>query len=408
MARFARWSRTHAHPLGREMASQRLSELFCAIGQDGLEDFFASRARRAGDDYWFYDTTSISSDSRCIESVRWGKNKDKAPLPQLNVACVLDARSGLPVCFKNIAGNINDVSMVRSLLADARPLGVGRMRLCMDRGFYSKANIDALLGEHMKFLIGLKVSYAYVRSALTDHAHELRGGQNYDEVTRTFGIGVPYAWDYEQAHPRTGAVERTSRRTYLHLYYLPERVVHDEEELAQLLRRLSAELACGRRQEGHEALYEHYFKCARGGRYVGRDDVIEAERATFGYFALLTNDTSLTAHGALAVYRAKDMIEKAFGDIKDRLDFRPPKAGNTETLRGKLLCVFVALILACELRGRMAKTGLYDRYTMQGLIDELDIIERYECEGHRPRVLTVTKKQRKLYESLGTKSLNMS
>jgi transposase len=340
--------------------------------------------------------------------VRWGKNKDRVPLPQLNIAAVLDANSGLPVCFKNIAGNINDVSMVRSLLEDAKQWGVGRMRLCLDRGFYSKANIDALMGEHMKFLVGLKTSYIYVKAAIEKHARELRGWRNYDDNTHVFGMCVPQEWDYERIHSRTGMKERSVKRTYLHLYYLPERVVKDEEEFAQLLRRLSAELEYNNRQDSHDALYKRYFKRVRGGRYAGRDDVIEAERAAFGYFALLTNDARLSAQEALAVYRTKDMIEKAFGDIKDRLDFRTPKVENIETLRGKLLAVFVALILACELRKRMSKAGLYGHYTMQGLIDELDIIERYECDGRRTRVLAVTKKQRELFESLGINSLNVS
>jgi transposase len=218
---------------------------------------------------------------------------------------------------------------------------------------------------------------------------------------------VPHAWNYKCTHQRTGGTEYVVKRTYLHLYYLPTRVVKEEEGLAQLLHRLHSELEHDNRQDEHKALYEHYFKRIRGGKYEGRIDVIEAERAAFGYFALLTNDAQLSAHGALKVYRAKDMIEKAFGDIKERLDFRTPKVENTETLRGKLLAVFVALILACELRKRMAAEGLYDRYTMQGLIDELDIIERYECEGHRPRVLAVTQKQRKLYEALKINPLNV-
>jgi hypothetical protein len=81
---------------------------------------------------------------------------------------------------------------------------------------------------------------------------------------------------------------------------------------------------------------------------------------------------------------------------------------NTETLRGKPFAVFVALILACELRRRMAAANLYGSYTMQGLIDELDIIERYECKDHQARVLVVTKKQRELYEALGIIPLSLS
>ena len=287
-------------------------------------------------------------------------------------------------------------------------MGVGKMRLCLDRGFYSKANIDALMGEHMKFLIGLKTSYKYVAKAIDGHANELRNWQNYDEGAHVFCLRVPHEWDYGCKSPRTGEATHATKRSYLCLYYLPKRVAKDEEELAQLLRRLSGELQSNNRKEEHEALYEHYFKRARNKSYVGRDDVIDAERARFGYFALLSNDASLDAKGALAVYRNKDMIEKAFGDIKERLDFRTPKVGNAETLRGKLTAVFVALVLAQELRRRMDEAGLYSRYTMQGLLDELEAIERYECEGHRPKVLAVTRKQRELYDALGVKPLAVS
>jgi hypothetical protein len=403
-SRFGRWSRTHAHPLGRELSSQRISEMFAAVRQDAQESYFRARARRASGQYWFYDTTSISSYSRCVESVRWGRNKDLVPLPQLNVAAVLDAQSGLPVWYKDVAGNISDVSLVRALLREAEGIGAGRMRLCMDRGFYSKANVDALMDEHMKFLIGLKTSYSYVSAALKANAGELRSWRNYDEKRHVFGLALPYEWPHERA-TRSGEVEKTAKRSYLYLYYEPERVARDEERLAQLLRRLSRELETGCPQEEHSASYERYFKRVRGGGYMGRDDVIEAERSRFGYFALLSNDATLTAESALGVYRDKDMIEKAFGDIKDRLDFRTPKVGNAETLRGKLLCVFVALTLALEVRRRMAAAELDGKYTLHELFDELDSIERYESEGRRPKVLAVTEKQKLIYEAMGVKPL---
>jgi hypothetical protein len=56
----------------------------------------------------------------------------------------------------------------------------------------------------------------------------------------------------------------------------------------------------------------------------------------------------------------------------------------------------------------MSKAELYDTYTMQGLLDELDGIERYEAEGHRPRVLAVTKKQRELYGAMEITPPNVS
>jgi hypothetical protein len=56
----------------------------------------------------------------------------------------------------------------------------------------------------------------------------------------------------------------------------------------------------------------------------------------------------------------------------------------------------------------MDEAKFYGRYTLQGLLGELEAIERYEREGHRPRVLTVTRKQREIYEALNVEPLTMS
>jgi len=156
-SRFGLWARTHVHPFGQEISSQRLSELFASISQSGIERFFRARTKRAARDYWFFDTTSISSYSQLLEKVRWGHNKDGVALPQINVALVKDSGTGLPLAFKDLPGNITDVTLVKALLADFASYGASRMKLCMDRGFYSKANIDALMSAHMKFLIGARI-----------------------------------------------------------------------------------------------------------------------------------------------------------------------------------------------------------------------------------------------------------
>ena len=104
---------------------------------------------------------------------------------------------------------------------------------------------------------------------------------------------------------------------------------------------------------------------------------------------------------ALAVYHDKDAIEKRFGDVKGLLDFRTPRVSTEETLAGKLFVVFVALVLAAWLRRRMKETGLDEGYTLEGLIDEVEAIERYTQGGHRPRVCEVTRKQRSIFDKLG-------
>ena len=50
---------------------------------------------------------------------------------------------------------------------------------------------------------------------------------------------------------------------------------------------------------------------------------------------------------------------------------------------------------------QMSEKGLYKNYTMQELLDELDVIEAFENPGSAVRVGEITKKQSQLYNTLG-------
>ena len=397
-SRFPPWARTHVHPLGDEtVSSQRWSEIFASITHDEVEAFFRARIRRASGSYWFFDTTSISSYSQLVERVRWGTNNHHKRLPQINLAVVKDAGTGAPVGFTDLPGNITDVSLITTLLADFATLGAGRMTLCMDRGFYSKTNIDALMTARMTFLIGVKTGLTYVHDALTSHTDELGSWDHYDTGRAVFGMRVDYPWPFHHDHPRAETVD-TVKRSYLHLYYSPERAVADEHDFATLLDSLYQELTSGETTAEDEDLYHRYFRKVRGG-WTGRDTVIAAERARHGYFALLSNDASLDCWQALDTYRAKDQIEKAFHNVKDRLDMRTTRMHNQETLTGKLFTVFTSLILTTDLHRRITAARISQ--TMTEILDELETIEQYHQPGHRTSISHTTKKQRKLYTSLG-------
>ncbi len=370
-----------------------------SITQSELERFFTRRIGRASGDYWFFDTTSVSSYSTLLERVRWGRNKDHTPLPQINLAVVKDTISGAPLAFKDLPGNITDVTLVKPLLTDFTRLGAGRMKLCMDRGFYSKTNIDALMGEHMKFLIAVSTRIGFVAQALTEHTYQLGSWEHYAPAVGVHAMRVDHPWAFYRHHRR--AEDETSvKRSYLHLYYDPDRAINDGRDFTSLINQLHQELTSGDTTEDHRQLYKRYFRKVRGG-WTGIDQAIAAERARHGHFALLSNDATLDSWQALSLYRAKDQIEKAFHDVKDRLDTRTTRTHNQQTLTGKLLTVFTALILTTELRRRITTSGLDQHHTLTNILDQLETIEQYQQPGHRPRILHTTQKQHNLYTTLG-------
>jgi hypothetical protein len=103
---------------------------------------------------------------------------------------------------------------------------------------------------------------------------------------------------------------------------------------------------------------------------------------------------------ALTVYRTKDLIEKACGNLKERLNFRRMEVSSERSLDGKLFVEFMALIFLSYIKKVMQEKKLFQRYMMQGLLDKLDVIECYERPGHDLRFGGITKRQLELYEAL--------
>ncbi|MEA1962198.1 MAG: transposase [Bacillota bacterium] len=146
--------------------------MFASITEESKEHFCRLQGkRRAEQEYWAYDTTFIPSYSKCLRQVRYGVNKDYEPLPQINIAMLFGEQSNLPFYYRKLVGNISDVKTVQHLLTDMDFLGYNKVKLVMDRGFYSEANINNLYKNHLKFLIVTKTSLSFVKSEL-DHARD--------------------------------------------------------------------------------------------------------------------------------------------------------------------------------------------------------------------------------------------
>ena len=74
---------------------------------------------------------------------------------------------------------------------------------------------------------------------------------------------------------------------------------------------------------------------------------------------------------------------------------------SEQSLDGKLFVQFVALIYISCIKQAMQKNNLFGTYTLQGLLDQLDVIECFGRPGKNLRVGEITKKQQELYTTLG-------
>jgi transposase len=98
------------------------------------------------------------------------------------------------------------------------------------------------------------------------------------------------------------------------------------------------------------------------------------------------------------LYRDKDVVEKAFGNIKERLNCKRMPVSSDASLEGEPFVEFVALIYLSYIKKHMSDNDLFRQYTIQGLLDELDVIECITEPGKAMFVGEILQKQRLIYK----------
>lgn len=400
--RFHRWGTTHRHPHGKDIPSQRSSELFGLITEDAKMAYFKHQAKRHScKEYLAFDTTPISSYSTLIKQAKYGKNKEGDSLPQINLALLYGEESMLPVYYRKLAGNITDVKTIENLVKDVDFLKLDKLKLVMDRGFYSEKNINDLMKHHHKFLIGVKMSLKFVSRILDRERDDFVTRFNYNSELKLYIKSFTEEWDYTEKKSRSGETVNGKRRIYLHVYYNDQKATDDKNRFNTMLDRLEYNLINGTTDPEDERLYQKYFTIhetpVRGKTYSFKEDAIRKAEKNYGYFVLMSNGIKDPVE-ALRLYRLKDLIEKSFGNLKDRLSMRRMSVVSEENFEGKLFVQFVALQLVSYIKKHMDNKGLFKDYTMQSLLDELDTIEYYQQPGKAHHLSEITEKQRKLYE----------
>lgn len=402
--RFKKWAAIHRHPYGKDIPSQRSTEIFQSVTEEAKMRFFRLQGkRRVEKEYWAYDSTSISSRSDTLRQVKYGKNKDDDHLPQINLALVFGEESRLPFYYRKLAGNVPDVKTIQELLRELDVLGYEKIKLVMDRGYYSAENINALFKKHLKFLCGTSSALSFAKEFIREIGGKKDHYEYYNSNLELYVFTKTIAWDYEQERPYKGDVVKEERRMYLHLYFNPDKFSDDGKAFNRKLDSLKNELLSGHRVPEHEKEYKKYFEIKetpkRGISLTVKQDAVDAAHARYGFFVLISNEVKDPVT-ALSLYRMRDVVEKAFWNVKERLNLKRTMTSSESSLEGKLFVEFIALIYLSYIQKKMEEKGLFVTYTLHELLDELDVIECFMEPGKAPIQGEVLKKQEQIYRDL--------
>lgn len=390
------WCKSHAPLLEESLSSQRISELLAAITIDEKQTFFNKWMNKVlEDDYLCYDITSISSYSELNEYIKYGHNRDLENLPQLNLAMLFGQKGRLPVYFQRLPGNITDVATLHNLLKTFKALEAKTLHYVMDKGFYSKKNVDELLASRDKFVLSVPLNNKWVQHAIDDIYEVINGPEGYRKIdNETLYI-----------HSRLHPWGKEKRRCYLHMYY-------NAHARADAVDRFNAELVCyktelesGKPIKEHQEAYDAFFlikTTPKRGMKVSYNTLAVNQHINryLGFQVLLANSIKDPIE-ALRIYRDKDVVEKCFDDLKNQLDMKRLRMHSSATVDGRLFVQFIALIYMSALRREMRESGLIGRYTTRELLQEMETLTKVKYSGKYGHILTeVTKSQREILKGL--------
>lgn len=245
-----------------------------------------------------------------------------------------------------------------------------------------------------------------MREKLAQSKDALHSWSNYNGKHEVYAVSYTFLWDCEQKRPYKGDVVREKRHCYLHLYFNSEEASDDAKRMNHYLTQLRAELENRQERPEHEKDYRKYFTVKdtpiHGRMVTPNDESIQKATENYGYFALLSNEVKDPII-ALDMCHDKDLAEKAFGNLKERLNFRRALVSSESSLNGKLFVEFIALIYLSYIKKQMQNHNLFSQWTLQGLLDELDVIECFEVPGYSPILGKITK-QSDIYTAMDVES----
>ena len=368
------------------LSSQRISSLLGNI-PDKLPEFFRKWIKDNDSSALVYDITSLSSNSRNISLLEFGYNRDGDNLPQVNLGVVMN-KEGIPLYFKVFPGSITDVVTIHNLLKDLRDLKVRECSLVLDRGFYSKKNLEDILDAKIDFVIPMPFSTNEAKKLASSRIQRPENATRYEGRTIFVSEGRTIVKDKQMFTYTFFDEKRKAEETDRFYNRLMDIESFNGKQIEESLNSFLSRIK--------EAKY-FSWKVREGMVYCSRKPKAISRRVNrFGKLVILSSK-KLDAVDILSIYREKDVIEKFYYSLKG---LSPLRVGRDNTLVGLLFVNFVALAVRSKILRMMREAKLLKKMSVQELFLELAKLRAVKL-AEEWRLTEVTRNQRTIMEKLG-------
>jgi transposase len=314
--------------------------------------------------YYLIDGTRTVSSSEGIMRAQPGHSKTKGFLPQLNqvyVVAVSDYGKA-PVFYRNVAGNIPDVTALELTLKDA---GIQRATFIGDTGFASIDNFKLISASRLGYIVPLK--------------------RNTSEI-KLDAVCFESVFAY---HHRTIWAHSENREGYRLCVFRDEKL--RSNEMTDFVERA----------EKHNAA-----KVAKKSFDPEKDALrdIPAETAekvaAFGVIVIRTSLMDVSLQEIYESYKLRWEIEQLFDTMRNVCENDSSYMHDDTGFEAWSFIGHVTLMIACRILSHLKEKKLSKQWSLTGLLDHLSRIYAVQIADEWMAAET-TKKTRELLEKLG-------
>ncbi len=358
--------------------------------------------------YINYDSTNMNTNSKGIELAEYGHAKKDKGTPQVNISYASSLKDSTPLFYDIYPGSIIDNTEIKDSVNKIVSYGYKNLGFILDRGYYSKTNIDYLRNKEYSFILMIKDNSTFLKAFKTEMKNVMKSDySSFIENHQVYGTTVK------------GKLYKNDKKdVYIHLYYDELRASIERTNILTNIKKIEEEI--NNRLNSEDIKKRHRSKCDKHHKlfnlhymdeylvsYSPKKKEIQKLIDNCGYFCLVTSE-KLEASKALDIYRDRDSIEKLFMMLKSEMDFESFKVQSDASLRAKFHIAFIASIVRNEIYkvSKELKEANKDKksYTVPSIIKELEKIEcTKDINNIYQRRYSLTAKQKKIFEKFNIK-----
>ncbi len=315
-------------------------------------------------DLLLYDVTSTYFEGQAERNTLAARGYSRDHRPDCKQVCIglVVTREGYPLGYEVFAGNRNDVTTLREIVArmEQRYGQNGRI-WALDRGMISRANLDWLRQRGSRYIVGTPKSQLkqFQRQLLDGPWQAIREGLEVQTCQADDGIETfILCRSSDRALKERGMRERFEKR-----------IVEGLERMARSCQRQRLTVGVVERRVGR--LLGHNSRAAAlfdvrvqedAGRarleWSRKDGDLQSAAQREGCYLLRSNVSDWTAESLWKAYIQLTDAEAAFRMQKDQLRLRPVWHQTAERVEAHILVCFLAYVLQKTLEGWSQRAGL--------------------------------------------------